>query len=212
MVAIFKQGLKVPYFLSLREIFVFHGLLLFSQHRNIRQAKGTLICRVTQIHSLMQAFSLSLHTSFLLWKIHIFISIKKGQEKPTVDSKRKVWEWGKTTRFKFWKKLLSTTEIRCSCFNEMHLNFNMIKAFKWVSPRGNIHLRLYDNINMYFCLDKCFWGSFVLVITDSENFDVSWDLEKVNLLEPIEIFVSPLILPLNTAQATSTISFMSKAI
>lgn len=53
----------------------------------------------------------------------------------------------------------------------MHLNFNMFKAFKLVSPRGNTHLRLYDSINMYFCLDKCFWGSFVLVKAELENFE-----------------------------------------
>lgn len=81
MVAIFKQGMKVPYFLSLREIFIFHGLLLFSQHRNIRQAKGTLICRVTQIHSLMQAFSLiPAHKFSAMKSTHIYLHQKRPRE------------------------------------------------------------------------------------------------------------------------------------
>lgn len=147
MAAIFKHGMKVRYFLSLREIFIFQGLLLLFQHRNIRQAKGTLICRITQIHNLMQAFSLSPQTSFLLWKIHIFILIRKSQEKPTVDSKRKVWEWGKTTQIlSSGGNCCPQLNIRCNCFNGMHLNFNMIQAFKMSFSKRKYTL---ENIRQY---------------------------------------------------------------
>lgn len=80
MVAIFKQGVKVPYFLSLREIFIFHGLLLFSQHRNIRQVKGTLICSYTNSQSHASIFLIPAHKFSAIKNTYIYLHQKRPRE------------------------------------------------------------------------------------------------------------------------------------
>jgi len=92
MVAIFQQGMKAPYFLSLREIFVFQGLPLFFQHRNIRQSRCTLIRRITHIHkSHASIFVIPAKSFSALKNTDICLHQKKVKEKLTVDSQRKVW-------------------------------------------------------------------------------------------------------------------------
>lgn len=170
--------MKAPYFLSLREIFIFQGLLLFFQHRNIRQARCTLICRITQIHNLMQAFSLSRQQAFCFEKYTYLSRSKKVKEKPTVDS-QSTGKREDNTNLSSGGNCCPQLNIRCNCFTvKCTWISTWSKVLKWVFPRGNIHLRIYDSINMYFCLYKCCQIYIVLVITNWENFDVSWVFVK----------------------------------
>lgn len=207
MVAIFKQEVKVPSFLSLREIFHFPwASAVFPAQKHWTSKRHINLQSYTNSQSHASIFPYPCTQVFCFEKYTYLSPSKKAKRSQQWTLKERYGNEGRQHKFKFWKKLLSTTEIRCSCFNEMHLNFNMTKAFKLVSPRGNTHLRLYDSINIYFCLDKCFWGIFRARNNRLGKFQRFMRLGKVHLLEPIENFVSPLILPLNTAQATSTIS------
>lgn len=64
---------------------------------------------------------------------------------------------------------------------------------------------------MYFCLDKCFWGSFMLVIAELENCEEFHKVWSSLFAEANWKFCLPTDFATNTAQATSTISIHEKS-
>lgn len=170
---IFEHWVKAPYFSAWEKSSVSKDFgCFFFQHRNIRQARGTLICRIyTNSQSHASIFVSPANKFSALKNTHIYLHQKKLKRSQQWALRERYGDEGRQHKFKFWRKLPSTTTHQMQLFQWNASGFQHDQSS--LNELSQEEMSIHDSINTDFCLYKYCRRRIVLVITNWKNFEVS---------------------------------------